>query len=96
MSAPIDTMVKPETAVEAVDAPKPTEPVEEAAPAVIEADKPAEETVAAAATEEPAAATAAAEEKTEEEEEEAVKEEKPEPKEITHGTLAKTHGGLLS
>lgn len=28
--------------------------------------------------------------------EEEVKEEKPEPKAITHGTLSKTHGGLLS
>jgi hypothetical protein len=54
------------------------------APAAAEADTPAED---APKTEE------AAEEKKEEE---TPKEEKPEPKAITHGTIYKTHAGLLS
>lgn len=78
-----------------VAAVKSVEPVTAEAPKIEETIKPVEptptETPAAAAettTEEAAAETKPTEEAKKEE-------EKPEPKEITHGTLSKTHRGVL-
>ncbi|TGZ76285.1 hypothetical protein EX30DRAFT_258449 [Ascodesmis nigricans] len=76
---------------------KPTEPVAADSPKVEEtATAPATETTPAPAVEETTATAAAAEEETKPAEEPKKEEEKPEPKEITHGTLAKTHRGVLS
>lgn len=84
-----DVAVKPE------EKPVAVEPVQSEETASAPADTaPAAAAAAAVATEvsDTPAETKAEEPKKEEES----KEEKPEPKAITHGTLSKTHGGLLS